>query len=323
MTKKRKLTSPVDWLVWGAIIACILFMATFTGRAHAAAWDTPLPSYASPPCLAQLPGHMPPAFANPGMIRAARELCYPYMVILFSPLSRTPLWSAEWLTPARVRAARTMRRDNVFHPDPLIPPPVGAALADYVRSGYDRGHLSPSGDQPTPAAQADSFTLANMAPQNPGLNRGPWADLEDAVRDYAEHAPVFVVTGLQYIGSTVTVLNHRVAVPTTYYKMIYDPAAHTAVVYVAPNRQGGRPQPVPLAEFQRSAGIDFHTGRVGLLSLDIHRHTQYTSRMRPASASAARPHATNWGHVAVEGAYAAYTAEKLLRYSTHHRHHRP
>lgn len=309
---RKKRTSAADWLVWGLILSCLIFMATFQ-KAKAAQWDMPATSYASPACLAQVPNRTPPSFANPGMARDARQLCYPYMVVLFSPLSRTPLWVGEWLTPARVAAARTLRRDNVFHPDPAIPPPLGPSLQDYVHSGYDRGHLSPSGDQPTPAAQADSFTLANMAPQDPGLNRGPWADLEDAVRDYAARTPVFVITGLQFIGATVDFLNRRVAIPTTYYKMVYDPSAHAAVVYVAPNRPGGHPAALTLAAFQADSGIDFHLGRVSLLTLDIHRHTGYTRRMPAASGQSA--HSVDWGHVAAEGAAAAW---RLHRYSHHH-----
>ena len=34
--------------------------------------------------------------------------------------------------------------------------------------------MTPSGDMPDGDAQADSFSLANMVPQTPELNRGVW-----------------------------------------------------------------------------------------------------------------------------------------------------
>ena len=80
---------------------------------------------------------------------------------------------AERLTRASVEAARRTPRENRFHPDTRLPPGNRAELADYARSGLDRGHMAPPGDTPTDAAQEQSFTLANMIPQAPALNRGP------------------------------------------------------------------------------------------------------------------------------------------------------
>ena len=80
-------------------------------------------------------------------------------------------------TPTRtsLHAAHEMPREGQFHPDDRLPVADQAQFEDYRRSGYDRGHMTPSGDMPDETAQQQSFSLANMVPQTPDLNRGIWS----------------------------------------------------------------------------------------------------------------------------------------------------
>lgn len=224
-------------------------------------------------CAKQLPNSRAPQFSNPAVARGLTVLCSPTILVGYFGPTRTGLWSAEYLTPERVRAARSVARVNSFHPDSRVSD--GPELSDYVRSGYDRGHLSPSGDQPTPATQNDSFTLANMAPQNPGLNRGPWERLEEAVRNKAQEEPLYVITGVRFVGANIGFLHDRVGIPSTYYKLVYDPTDRSAVVYEAPNVQGGEPQPYSVEQFQQMAGVDFGLGDVSEMTLSVSGGRRY------------------------------------------------
>lgn len=230
-------------------------------------------------CRVNLPHGQAPVFANARV--QLRNLCYPSFALGYFAATRTPLWSAEYLTPERIRAARQTRRVNRFHVDPNLPDDEAAQLSDYVHSGYDRGHLSPSGDQPDAATQLDSFSLANMAPQDPGLNRGPWEELESATRDLALREPLYVITGVRFIGQQIDFLHDRVGVPTTYYKLIYDPARQAAVVFEAPNRPGGQPQPQDVASFERQAGVTFGLGPVSPLDLPVTARSPYRTPETP------------------------------------------
>jgi hypothetical protein len=67
-----------------------------------------------------------------------------------------------------------------------LPPSYRASPRDYDKSGYDKGHQAPAEDFAWDADElSDSFSMANMAPQLPGLNRAEWEHLEETVRSWA------------------------------------------------------------------------------------------------------------------------------------------
>ncbi|MDD3155024.1 MAG: DNA/RNA non-specific endonuclease, partial [Victivallaceae bacterium] len=85
-------------------------------------------------------------------------------------LHEQPAWVIYKLTAEEVQN-KVAKRSNQFKPDPEIPT-GSAALADYRKSGYDRGHLAPAADMAWSAkAMSDSFYLSNMSPQVPAFNR--------------------------------------------------------------------------------------------------------------------------------------------------------
>jgi endonuclease G len=134
---------------------------------------TPSPAVAAPTsCPEHFASGKAPDIVRPALAAQVSALCFEGYAVLHSGVSRTPLAVAEHLTRARMAAAREIRREVNFHEEER------ARLADYARSGFDRGHMAPAGDMGTATSMAESFSLANMVPQNPGSNRCLWEGIE-------------------------------------------------------------------------------------------------------------------------------------------------
>ncbi|WP_457108475.1 DNA/RNA non-specific endonuclease [Methylobacterium sp. P5_C11] len=202
-----------------------------------------------------------PVLTNPKLAVRATPLCFEAFAVLHSGVTRTPLYAAEHLTRASVAAARTVARDDAFHEEARLPEDQRAALEDYVRSGFDRGHLAPAGDMPTMGAQAESFSLANIVPQNRVLNRGLWADIEESVRRLAtRRGALFVVTGVIFSGTSVEQIKGGVLVPTLLFKAVYDPARGEAGAYLARNDESKEWRALSIEALLQEAGIDVFPG---------------------------------------------------------------
>lgn len=152
-----------------------------------------------------------------------RELCYEAFAMLHSGASKTPLYIAQRLTRASIEEADEKRAKRFFA-DARLPRSERAELEDYKHSGYSRGHMAPAGDMPTPTAMAQSFSLANVVPQNPQQNGGSWAKIEQDTRRYVLRAKgdVFVFTGPVFAADSTRIGPNRVQVPEYLFKLVYD-----------------------------------------------------------------------------------------------------
>lgn len=107
-----------------------------------------------------------------------------------------------------------------FMPD--VPDPRAVARhEDFTHSGYDRGHLCPAADRSFSIdAMRSTFTISNICPQMPRVNRGTWKETEEWCRRAALQydsicvlvVPVWLDRDTTYIG------RHRLAVPHAFLK---------------------------------------------------------------------------------------------------------
>ena len=95
-----------------------------------------------------------------------------------------------------------------------------AISSDYVKSGYDRGHLVSAEDFAYNQSLEDlTFSYYNCFPQNPKLNRGPWKSWEMKIREESKIWPLKIYVGGIY-GNLK--LKNRVAIPQYCWKVVYN-----------------------------------------------------------------------------------------------------
>jgi endonuclease G, mitochondrial len=199
-----------------------------------------------------------PTLDSPRLQPRTTLLCNEGYASLNSGLAHEPLWSAEHLTRQGLDDAGGLGRvTKVFHDDQRLPRADRGELDDYRGSGFDRGHMTPSGDATDAQAQEQTFSLANVVPQTAALNEGIWTGVEMAVRRLArENGDVYIVTGPAFNGPDRAIGDDNVLVPSSTWKAVFVPATNGAAAYVCKNTDAPTCVTVSIAELVRATGID-------------------------------------------------------------------
>jgi endonuclease G len=175
----------------------------------------------------------------------------------FSKSKKYPVMVQWETTSAMVGCPTPLKRKDNFKPDPQLPNETNIG-ADYVKSGYDRGHVMPAADNlcQTPIVQDECFYFSNMIPQTHRLNAGDWKSLETATRNWAMiSAKVRVWSGAvgeqKKIGS--------ISVPTQCWKVVEIGGKKTAYLFNndLSNPDGFANNEVPLAQIEKLTGFKF------------------------------------------------------------------
>lgn len=188
-----------------------------------------------------------------------RDLCYDGFAILHSGQTRTPVFVAQRLNRETVKDAQGERRTDRFFADARLPRNERAELEDYKGSGFSRGHMAPAGDMPNPTAMSQSFSLANMVPQNQKQNAGPWSKIEQDTRQYIMRAKgdVYVITGPVFARNSSVIGPNKVHVPTHIFKLVYDSTERRAWAHWQPNTGDARSgAPISYSELTQRIGIE-------------------------------------------------------------------
>ena len=144
---------------------------------------------------------------------------------------KIPNWVAWELTPEKL-IERESRTDK-FLPDPDLPESQAVTTDDYKRSGMDRGHMCPAGDNRWHwKAMQESFYMTNICPQNHNLKH-------------------------RTIGK-----KHKITVPEAFFKVILCTNSNPpkAIGFIYKNTSGNHPLDTyvnSVDEVERITGIDF------------------------------------------------------------------
>lgn len=173
---------------------------------------------------APLPGDDPLIFGNPSNATGdvANQNNYlmqkPQYSLSYNRQKATPNWVAWRLDSTWVGTAP---RQDDYRPDPALPNGwYQVQDGDYSGSGYDRGHMCPSGDRTRSVADnSATFLMTNFVPQLAANNQGPWEEFETYCRSLAAQGnEIYIITGP--VGNIGTIASGQIVVPQYTWKVV-------------------------------------------------------------------------------------------------------
>lgn len=235
---RRSLLSTFLWVVLVFGVARLILLQCGTGAILQPA-QVPLPPLANAPSL---PQPSPPVASSGAPLRGSEDaisasvhvslgtprdadpaddyfLDEHAFVLSYSPTKRVPNWVAWRLGRSDLG---NVRRKNDFRADLSLPARFYRVNeADYLHSGYDRGHMCPSGDrQNSPAENSRTFVFTNMQPQIHELNAGPWERFEVYARERAERGQQLYIVAGGVFSAPFPTIGNGVAVPSANFKIL-------------------------------------------------------------------------------------------------------
>jgi len=143
-------------------------------------------------------------------------ICYDYNF-------KGALYVAYELDGALVNKTNLKERHK-FYSEKNLPSKYKSHYKDYTHSGYDRGHLANDAafDYDEKVVRK-TYSMANIIPQAPNVNRKTWIKAEKYERYTAvKLGSVQVINGVIYDKSPKRIGKNNIAVPDGFWKMIYN-----------------------------------------------------------------------------------------------------
>jgi len=125
-----------------------------------------------------------------------------YFATSYNNEKGTPNWVSWRLAASDLGRAP---REN-FYADPDLPSDfLRVSPTEYIRSGFDRGHMCPHGDRTaTTQSSHATFAMTNIIPQSHDVNTMAWESLENYIRDLAkaQGKVCYIIDGPSGVGGT-------------------------------------------------------------------------------------------------------------------------
>ena len=123
---------------------------------------------------------------------------------------------------------KNIKKRSSFYTEKNLPKKYRSHTKDYTHTGYDRGHLAndASFDYDKKVVRK-TYTMANIIPQAPRVNRKTWIKAEKLERKVAVSlGMVNVLNGVVYASNPPRIGKNQIAVPQGFWKMIYNDEKH-------------------------------------------------------------------------------------------------
>lgn len=197
-------------------------------------------------------------------------------VASYNPKTKLPNWVAWKLS--RDHTAGKFKRQGIKYTEDQDVPLPRATNIDYYNSGYDRGHMCPSGDNKwSSRAQEECFLLTNICPQAHRLNSGAWNDLEQQCRKWArQFGSIYIICGPIFNREDgKTIGKNTVRVPDAFFKIVFrideGTAQSIAFIYNNDDEEDSLSTYLrPLSEIEGATGFSFFKALPEKLRRELH-----------------------------------------------------
>lgn len=205
---------------------------------------------------------------------------YTGFIVSFNSDAHQPNYVAWELTADKLDGQAP--RESKFDTDPAVE--GCATLADYRRSGFDRGHMMPAADAKwSTDAMAESHLLTNICPQDHKLNGGAWATLEGNCRKWAARDSAIIIICGPVLSDRMTRsigTDNRVPVPERFFKVVLAPytTPPRGIGFIMNNGQvdgGVQTAAVSIDQVEAITGFDFFASLPDEIENDVESQCAY------------------------------------------------
>ncbi|AHH13907.1 DNA/RNA non-specific endonuclease [Borrelia nietonii YOR] len=170
-----------------------------------------------------------------------------YYSLGYAESARQSEWVAYQLKREMVELALTLlkekkiTRSKKFFEDKDIKG-ISPKLSDYLKSGYDRGHIVSSADMSfSKDAMLDTYFLSNISPQQREFNSGIWLKLEQLVRKWAIlKEKIYIVSAGILTENKGFIGKNKILIPKNFYKIVLslnNNNAYDILAFIIPNEK--------------------------------------------------------------------------------------
>ena len=144
------------------------------------------------------------------------KVCYDYKLMSAKTISYT-------LDGDKVNEVNIKKRPS-FHTEKSLAREYRVSPKSYSKTGYDRGHMGNDASFDWSMESLNStYTMANIVPQEPRVNRYHWIKVERYARMVAKKLGNVNVTNIiQYTTNPKRLKKQSIAIPQGFYKILYN-----------------------------------------------------------------------------------------------------